>query len=432
MYVAAHSLRVTNMTSSRLWPPHDKNPTVKLYAFKQSTHEVPHTFPVRLLPGTKILAVGHIQVRVPGLGWRMLEEWLIDWAMAEYERGTCDMTYDERRAFYKHPVAGLKAQGKWWAKNRKHFPVMTLPAEIRSIVWRHALGSNISPFKTSDRHGNSQLSIMDTWKDDIESFDDFQRKLARGSINHNLLLVSKAVNKEAFLAARMATKHFTDCHVLGDLIRNLAPQQMNWLGKIHLDMDLTVFFDFFGVTVEPFLQFTTVHDGISGSAVLKRLPALRVLELNVQSPWVVFSRDRRREPSRFAERNPWRKFRSESGMTYDEVDVEPCFKVVVDWMLLAAFPFIQQIPKIVLLGAVKTCLREKWRAILAQAKREKHLDEADRSFSYEMEVQRLMLNPPSILNVPECHCPASCKDSLRPRDLLEFDSDDAYVKDEVH
>jgi hypothetical protein len=51
----------------------------------------------------------------------------------------------------------------------------------------------------------------------------------------------------------------------------------------------------------------------------------------------------------------------------ERMQLTPCSKVVVDWILNLAFPFVKQIPRVRLTGYVKTSVKAKWDAILAKA-----------------------------------------------------------------
>ncbi|PVH99536.1 hypothetical protein DM02DRAFT_711294 [Periconia macrospinosa] len=401
MDVAAVGMYAINLTNSRLWPLQTPETVdVKLYAFKYQKEEVPVTFPLRLLPYTNSLTADRIQVRMPGGTWETLENSIV------------------KQAAKWNPFWPIESQQKWWAKNGKHFELMRLPIEVRHNIYRQAMGGVFFP-KIAEMDGRGPepfLSVqpfLGSWLGISADCSKWKTPSAK-YMSRNLLLVSKKVRQETLSAVWVGTtKRFTEPLVLEKCADTPLPPHPHWLTSIHLDMTLFDLFRIFEVNVNPTLHFGSSGGHVYGS-ILVNMPSLKSLEISVNCP-------RELEEGRKPDHNPWKIFREES-QQHPNMEVKPCFKVAVDWMLMGAFPYIKGIPHVELLGAVKTSLKQKWGYILSQAYVERDRDEEFRSFRWEEEVEELALEGHVITQAPPCTCASSC---VRwQMGTIPFDEDD--------
>jgi hypothetical protein len=108
-------------TDPPLWPGPAKGATGrrKLYAFTQAFEEFPLAAEILIPRGTKELKVDKILVR--------------------NKRQT-------QRVGIRHSVPRiLHCQQIWWSITGKKFPLLSLPAHLRALIFKHALGTNIHP-----------------------------------------------------------------------------------------------------------------------------------------------------------------------------------------------------------------------------------------------------------------------------------------------
>lgn len=141
MLFAAAGVRPHNIDSViQLWPGHAGG-TTRLYAFEQKFEEFPIIAEVTIARGTTKLAIDSVFVRnkckaqdSDTRSWYPLGTWLLELPLPTL------LTEGTIRAGVQRI---LHCQQTWWKKTGKGFSLMNLPAEIRAIVFRYALGGDI-------------------------------------------------------------------------------------------------------------------------------------------------------------------------------------------------------------------------------------------------------------------------------------------------
>jgi hypothetical protein len=103
---------------------------------------------------------------------------------------------------------------------------------------------------------------------------------------------------------------------------------------------------FFGVSVSPALRLDPAH---SSGSLLQTIPQLAQLQMWFRDP-------KEREGYR---ESPW-----VDGARHDEL-YTCCQRVMVDWVMTFAWPFVKTLPKVTIGGAVKHDSKVKWDALLA-------------------------------------------------------------------
>ncbi|KAL1801663.1 hypothetical protein ACET3X_002005 [Alternaria dauci] len=106
------------------------------------------------------------------------------------------------------------------------------------------------------------------------------------------------------------------------------------------------------------------------------------------------------------------------------VEVYPCQKTTVDWILTFRFPYLKDIPNVHLIGSIKSCTKFRWYYILGKEYEQRKLDY--RTHGYDQAAEIAVLLEGTMDHAPPCYCPASCVN--QPQDLHHFDHDDVYGK----
>lgn len=395
-------IRVWNLTKAdSLWPPTNSNfnSRVKLYAFKEHSEEFPMTVPVSLVG--RHLCKDALQVRVNG-EWRSMRSWLL--------------------SFHAGPETELKWQRKWWDSNEKAFPLMKLPPEVRAVIFRHALGS-LMYLRTAYIRNSLVEDLQYVRLADHKYGVGFDYGLA-SKPNYNILFLSKQVFKEAAQAAWVGTrKYFNDSDVFYN-VTQLAkgPGGYDWLSRIELYLEFTGYLDLFGVSIHPYVRYANrQHVG----RFLRRIPTLRDVSLEFpEKPYT----------------NPWKSlYINYKDMDWFQADgryvrmncTDVCSKVVIDWILTLAFPFINRIPTVRLRGGTKSSMKTDWEFRLDKEYQAQRHGMRHRDYSWTRAY--LDLKGWRSWMVPTCQCALPCNVEKRQElydgmviDWEVFDFDDEY------
>ncbi|KAF2110716.1 hypothetical protein BDV96DRAFT_650821 [Lophiotrema nucula] len=403
-YLAAAEVQVWNATSSPpLWPLSQANRDIgiKFYLFKETYDEFHATHPVRVIPSGRGLTADMIEVR-HRKRWHPLKAWLKRLPRKKYMERIYDKDHIQRA---------------WWDQNGKAFAIMELPTEVRLILLQHILGGKIYPQVRTPIESDSPRITLGTgscwsWDNDLDA----------GSVNRDIMSVSKLIRKESFVAAWEGTfKHFTTSEDLSEVINfPKAPTSLNWLAKINLSFSIREYFIFFGVTVHPFIRYDQAQ---APARVLQTLTTLTSLDLLFFNP-------------NSGDANPWRDwyyalmYISEDQPQYERMMGEFCHTPVVDWILTFALPFIKRIPKVYLSGCIKTITRKKWEHIIENEYLLKDEDYRTHGYDWPTAIEEIQLITENELP-PMCHCPLPCMrsggDLYADVDYPEFDYDDSWV-----
>jgi len=243
---------------------------------------------------------------------------------------------------------------------------MKLPHELRIIIFEHAFGSRLYPVSTVAKSGaydpvaRSYATVhwgfgnynAHDWRGYKHRLGDWllgeEATTADYSVprpNLALLRTRKQVYAEARQAGWENTRKcfLSPTHILSVLDAGLAPK-FNWLNKLILDFSMNGWFDFFGVEWWPHFH---VNSATSKGYLLPALATLTHLQIWFCSP---------DDGSRFS---PWGQ------ASTDNSPYECCQRVMVDWVMTLAWPFIMHLRKVIIGGAVKKDSKKKWDAILA-------------------------------------------------------------------
>ncbi|KAF2130386.1 hypothetical protein P153DRAFT_356163 [Dothidotthia symphoricarpi CBS 119687] len=360
-----HNILIANMNfrivptnnSPPFWPPSTAFPQydTKMYTFLDDYNEFPATAWISLVPRMAGLSADALHAKI-GSTWMPLKTWLLSM------QSPTSRLDGER---------GFKAQRKWWRLNGQKFRLLDLPAEVRMLVFEHAFGPRLYPLSTVSAH---------------DAFDESARqnaavKLGLGRYNAKdhanphtglswltsgcpantidytvpapnlaLLRVSKQVFREALCAGWENTRKtfFSPRHFASVLDAGITPS-FNWLNKLILDFSMKEWFEFFGITFRPVFHMEFAE---CLGYLLLTLPTLVSLQIWFRSPddgWKY---------------SPWGCF--------DTLSLYICCqRTMVDWVMTFAWPFVKDLPKVIIGGAVKRDSKRKWDDLLALPMRNK-------------------------------------------------------------
>jgi hypothetical protein len=282
----------------------------------------------------------------------------------------------DRRRLEGSPQDASKTQQLWWTRNDKIFPVMMLPPEVRIVLFRHILGSEIHPQVNPEVHYGRErptrtaVTLGHVRESSYYSGDILAKYPKYGvnifgtqAPNYNIFRVNRQIRDEALQAGWEGTrKHFTFYQDLHLVISNPnPPATYNWLAAIELDFGTWLaWFDFFGFSVIP----TTHVVAHPRSSLIPQINTLKDLRLRFPNPYVL---------PRVMLQNPWDYFRFKyshnrwfkEDARYANMCRFPCQIWMVDCLLTFAFPYIKHVPRVRLAEAIKTRQKLQWESILA-------------------------------------------------------------------
>ncbi|KAF1965696.1 hypothetical protein BU23DRAFT_574646 [Bimuria novae-zelandiae CBS 107.79] len=135
----------------------------------------------------------------------------------------------------------------------------------------------------------------------------------------------------------------------------------------------------FGILIDPFLSFWPKG---APARAFKDIRTINTVELYFRSPYV--------DP-----RNHWGEYwRDEGGLSrmgYPQGYLGPCMRTAVDYVALAAFPYLKHIKNVKLSGAVKSTILKKWKHLYDQAYIERNLSTGFPIFDWEEEIAKLFV-----------------------------------------
>ncbi|KAF1967072.1 hypothetical protein BU23DRAFT_660648 [Bimuria novae-zelandiae CBS 107.79] len=236
----------------------------------------------------------------------------------------------------------------------------------------HVLGSNIGPFTVHNhRLGADRIDFGFGYKHNVR----FTRP------NREIFVVSRQMYHEAWETALTGTeKYFYSEYVLKHVLEcwvPLVPASTKWLAKT--------------------IRTTVVlHSGQPLALILKQTPMLEVLTLYFPNPYT-------------ETRNLWYEFRpGHYTSSQDKPPCSPCYRTVVEWILILAFPYVKGI-NVQLQGSVKTAIKQTWDRIFA-TERKMHIGQTvyeTHDFDYDAALSGI-LSVPALAMPPICACPKSC------------------------
>lgn len=363
----------------------------KLYTFVDHLNEFPVTVWVAALPSAHGLTSDNLFLK-PDNDWWSLKKWLLS-----------QQTRPEELIGLK----GYKAQKKWWKFTGKPFPLMKLPAEVRLIIFEHALGHKLYPLATRkpDTASEVRLGVGFHGRFDYCCQAARYQWLSTGGLepigftscapNIALLQVCKQVHQEALQAAwENSLKCFFTPSQLESVVNAPIKPKYNWLNKIVLVFPTPKYFELFGCDPKT-LRFDPNR---SLGSIISSNSSLNSLKL-------VF-------------RSPAEDFRSDDSSKYW------CQRIAIDWIMTLAWPFINAISKVTIGGAIKRETKRKWDSNLAQLKDNKHFSVSENKTK--------AANFLSVATLTECSCRDRCIWEVRSEYArFDFDGDTFDYEDDL-
>jgi hypothetical protein len=282
-------------TDPPLWPCPAKGAKDKrkLYAFTQAFEEFPLAAEILIPRGTKELNVDKTLVRnkrpnttKEELAWTPLIHWLLPLPDVHL------LTMGQNR----HGVPRiLHWQQIWWSKTGKKFPLLSLLAELRALIFKHALGKNIYP----DICYSQTLGVQEVTLGSRQQHLPPYSALRTDAPNYNILGLSKSTREEALKEGTW--RHFAAHSDLTTVLDpSVVPPNYTWLSRLQLDYTFSGYFYFFGVSIDPNVHLTTSPPK---AALIPVINDLRHLGLHFKSPYEASRQD-----------NSWYAFRSRNTM----------------------------------------------------------------------------------------------------------------------
>ncbi|KXT01462.1 hypothetical protein AC578_9528 [Pseudocercospora eumusae] len=293
---------------------------------------------------------------------------------------------------------GVKQQSQWWSKNGKTFPFMGLPAELREEVYRGVLGEDMYP----------QTFFGGKWKFGVGTTDDDGWKSSLRKLDHTAKRVplfdlaikraNRQINEEVEHFLWTSTRKCMADHLyFDDFLRHRFTDMpgLNNLTRLELDFSHREFILFFKIPLRPFEHF----EGFGYRQLAEKLRCLhsvQELTLRFHSPYAAKLDDpwgytgRHNASDWFCD---WHGRRDVHGFTTS------CNKTITDWIITGAFDAIKHFPKVVLAGAIKNSVKEKWYLRLAEHKKGEKID-----LSKEMQVITSWMG-----GAPPCNCTTPCE-----------------------
>jgi hypothetical protein len=311
------------------------------------------------------------------------------------------------------------AQRAWWYYNGKYFALMDLPKELRLAVLRHVVGGpRISLGVHTDRNKQQRVNTGD-------------------AANYEIFRVSRQVRAEALEAGYIGTvKSFEEPETFRDVVRCPNPPPFpTWLNKIELNFSISGFFSFFGAYLD---QTIEVEEARSMGPLLWDISTLKELRIVFRNAYEFPEKDR----------NPWDEYCSAN---YNKAWFQPikdmvrrrvCWRVMAQWIMTLAFPYVKHIPIVRLEGCVKTDVKRAWEMILREEYKLRGDVEAQQTHGYDWDQEMRTIQSCSFMGAPVCFCPLPCdememwrrgiRDSIRQilsggGEVLRFDRDDEFT-----
>jgi hypothetical protein len=248
-------------------------------------------------------------------------------------------------------LSDIRAQQLWWKKMDKSFRILDLPAELREYVLLEVLGGQIRPH-VAPVYGNNDTTVVLGSKHSNPVYERmtyyerwcYSEGYLNGLLypNYAIFSVSKQIREEALSVGWQGTEKYFYCpHRFQDVLScTQVPLAEKWLSKVTLVLDIVKLFELFGLAAtdtgpSPFTQIPHV-----AADLLATNTQIEVLSIDFPNPHV-------------SNQSPWYSFDGRFG----------CYMDFIDWILIAAFPYIKHIPTIELRGAIKSATKRAWDTI---------------------------------------------------------------------
>ena len=267
---------------------------------------------------------------------------------------------------------GWKQQRIWWSKNDKCFRLMDLPAEVRAMVLKHAIGERRYPVRPNLGAfwycgDGSEGKRYEPWDnlflvDPVHQVDPTKAVVDKPNLNAIIAHPKLYSEMKEHLVSQIP-QAFEDAPTMRRWIQQGAlsrrPGGMNSLQHLTLDFTHEEYISFFAVHVFP---FTLVSP--ASATILTNLPQLKSVESHFRST------------IRSACAGPWGYKGSFNGYgSYQDVHgnnsgqfLTACQKILVDWILTFAKSYIEHVPRVYLTDYIKDSTRTKWNSILQEAR----------------------------------------------------------------
>ncbi|KAF1911213.1 hypothetical protein BDU57DRAFT_543574 [Ampelomyces quisqualis] len=412
-FAAAHVRIHASTPAPPFWPIDPARPyyDAKLYTFIMNEYlesfearyyrEFPITAAVCVHTTIGCLDKDAVYIKI-GNDWQHFRKWLLSKCHPKQALGVC-------------------AQRMWWKLNGKKFRLLDLPAELRVMIFERVLGPRVYPLSTipgyNDRDSNAHQNATVCWGLGFYTADARRRQRIPGWLwgghphtiagpsvsqpNLAILQLNKQIHAEALRAGwEGSCKCFFSPRQFQSVIEARHPMpNYDWLSKVVLDFTMEGWFEFFGIKT-----FEYFHLDLSEShgAMLRGIPMVKSLELLFRSPddgWHF---------------GPWSPGWGASG------PYTCCQRVMVDWIMTVAWPYVKHLPKVMVGGAVKRDSETKWNNLLALALKDK-----DAVFDHARNEWAIFNTPPTHLP-PPCSCRTPCTVEHASRTGLVYRHTDTF------
>ncbi|KAK3062433.1 hypothetical protein LTS18_004057 [Coniosporium uncinatum] len=290
--------------------------------------------------------------------------------------------------------SGYNQQWNWWQCCKKPFDFQSLSGELRNQVYGYLLGPSIDVCASGySRDWCWDVERIITGRDDKGCMDNtrspggmaFSRQRSERYAEYGspsvlldytvhrrspsdtpvmaVLFLNRQIREEALSLgwqnSQLVLTHVNQIRAFATWFPRSGYEQLQ---SLRLDLRNNQLLSFFGADL-PGIYDSYVPEETFGSArVLQTIPQLKHLVLHVDSPMAA------------AEYDPWKNEFKHHYRWWADLPATSCHRILIDWALAFAFEYIKDIPKIELIGYIKTSIRIKWEQRLAEYKAGKEVD----------------------------------------------------------
>ncbi|KAK5999966.1 hypothetical protein QM012_005054 [Aureobasidium pullulans] len=262
---------------------------------------------------------------------------MVDYLEAESKKDQSNPNNRTRCCYFNYSEEALEAQHKWWDANKKSFPILKLPSELREEIYRHAAPQDaLEPYARHRMRGHGMPHISE-----------------RNNMISNLLRCNKVISQEmrAYIFRHLPL-FINHERLLKKTLRQNLHFPRNLLTKLTLALPShRDFVELFGVNARDMTTgeiITIDGKGPTASALCReQLPCIKKLEIIIPSREVL-----------------------------DRTYVNHCQTSAITMLLEIMYSYIQGHP-IILSGMIKKWQKEFWETRFAQAHKEYEESNAD-------------------------------------------------------
>lgn len=274
--------------------------------------------------------------------------------------------------------SGYEIQYNWWKSMCRPFEILKMPQELQDRIWLFAVGERIDPFILNDCGGIIRVSLVQGTRIDHiyhRSKDPgINRILDVEPVNQSLLRLNKSTHHNIKKVLKTHTTVFWDMEYRDNWFQCCFPEEFGAsIYRVQLAMNYKKLVETFRVRTLPFniaddetLDRTTP----SFRTISKAMPNLKFVEIFFKSDVELSEVGHYNEwltswnPRKYWDGLIWKPDVPDYAALGIEFDRPPCHKVMQDWIMAFAADYLSDIRTVRLTGLIKTCVKEKWEAII--------------------------------------------------------------------